>query len=145
MNGFLANKIFFTTLTVWFLAQTTKVVLGVIKEKRFNFKWFVGTGGMPSSHVAGAAALATACGLEAGFDAPLFAIAAVFAIVTMFDAQGVRHAAGQQAVILNQILEDVYQGKFEENKLKELLGHTPLQVFAGAIFGIAITLCLYNV
>jgi acid phosphatase family membrane protein YuiD len=144
MNEFLSNKIFFITLSVWFLAQTFKVIIGVIREKRFNFKWFVGTGGMPSSHVAGAAALATSCGLETGFNAPVFAIAAVFALVIMFDAQGVRHSAGQQAVILNQILDDMYQGKFEGNKLKELLGHTPMQVFAGAIFGIAVALFLYN-
>jgi len=74
------NRIFLTTVTVWFLAQSTKVIFGVLKEKRFNFRWFIGTGGMPSSHAAGAAALATSVGLEYGFNSPLFAVAATFAM-----------------------------------------------------------------
>ncbi len=145
MGNFFDNKILLITLAVWALAQTAKVVLGIIREKRFNFKWFVGTGGMPSSHVAGAVALATVCGLETGFDAPVFALAAAFALVVMFDAQGVRRASGQQAIILNQIMDDFYQGKFEGERLKEFLGHTPMQVFAGAFFGLIFSLFLYNV
>jgi acid phosphatase family membrane protein YuiD len=130
------NKILFVTLTVWAIAQTIKVILGVVREKRFNFKWFIGTGGMPSSHAAGAVALATSCGLQEGFDSISFALSAVFALVTMFDAQGVRRSAGQQAAILNQILDDMYwRGKIEADRLFELIGHTPLQVIMGAILG----------
>ena len=132
----LENKILMITLLAWVIAQSTKVVLGIIREKRFNFRWFIGTGGMPSSHAAGAMALATTCGLNTGFDSAVFALAIVFAMVTMFDAQGVRHSTGKQAELLNKIMDDIYwKGKTEEQKLKELLGHTPVQVFVGAIMG----------
>jgi acid phosphatase family membrane protein YuiD len=91
---FWRNKILLTTISAWLIAQTVKVVIGVIRQKRFDFRWFVGTGGMPSSHVAGASCLATAVGLNYGFDSAYFALAAAFALVVMFDAQGVRRAAG---------------------------------------------------
>ncbi len=100
---------------------------------------------MPSSHAAGATALATTCGLYAGFDSVAFALAAVFAIVTMFDAQGVRRSAGQQAAILNQILDDMYwKGKIETDRLFELIGHSPLQVIVGGIFGIVLASVFYR-
>ena len=138
------NRIFLITLTVWFLAQATKVVVGFFVEKRFNFCWFIGTGGMPSSHAAGAAALATCIGLNQGFDTALFAVAASFAMVTMFDAQGVRRATGQQATILNKMMDDIYwKGQIEEKRLKELVGHTPIQVLAGLLFGILCAVMLY--
>jgi uncharacterized protein len=138
------NQIFLITLTVWFLAQSVKVLFGVIREKRFNFRWFIGTGGMPSSHAAGASALATCIGMNQGFSTPIFAVAAVFAMITMFDAQGVRRATGQQATILNKMMEDIYwKGQIEEKRLKELVGHTPIQVLAGFIFGIVCALILY--
>lgn len=144
MHALLNNKILMTTLLAWAVAQGIKVILGVIREKRFNFKWFIGTGGMPSSHAAGATALATTCGLYAGFDSIAFALATVFALVTMFDAQGVRRAAGQQAVILNQILDDMYwKGKIEADRLFELIGHSPLQVIIGGLLGIALACYFY--
>ena len=140
------NKILVITLSVWALAQTIKVFLGVIREKRFNFKWFIGTGGMPSSHAAGATALATTCGMYLGFNTPLFALAVVFAMVTMFDAQGVRRETGQQAEILNKILEDIYwKGKIETQRLAELIGHTPIQVFIGSLIGLVLSLLLYHI
>ncbi len=139
------NKILMITLTVWAVAQTVKVILGVIREKRFNFKWFVGTGGMPSSHAAGATALSTSCGLEFGFDSAMFALTAVFAMVVMFDAQGVRRETGQQAELLNKILDDMYwQGKIETAKLKELIGHSPFQVFVGLLFGLILSVILHQ-
>ncbi len=138
------NKIFLVTLLVWILAQTTKVIIGVFQERKFNFRWFIGTGGMPSSHAAGVTALACSMGIEYGFDGPLFAIAAAFALVTMFDAQGVRRSAGQQASVLNKMMEDIYwKGQIEEKRLLELVGHTPIQVLAGFVFGIICTLFLY--
>lgn len=137
------NKILTITLTVWAIAQTIKVIAGVIKERRFNFRWFVGTGGMPSSHAAGVAALATVCGLQEGFDSALFAIAAVAAIITMFDAQGVRRATGHQAMILNQLLDNMYEGRLEAQRLKELIGHTPRQVLAGGFLGIVMGYFLF--
>ncbi len=141
----LRNKILVITLTVWALAQCIKVFLGVIRERRFNFRWFIGTGGMPSSHAAGATALATTIGMERGFDSVIFALSAVFALVTMFDAQGVRRATGQQAEILNKILEDIYwRGKIETNRLVELIGHTPIQVFIGSIIGCLMSIIFYS-
>jgi acid phosphatase family membrane protein YuiD len=135
------NKILMITLLAWAIAQSTKVILGVIREKRFNFRWFIGTGGMPSSHAAGATALATSCGLNLGFDSAIFALAVVFAIVTMFDAQGVRRSTGKQAELLNRLMDDIYwKGKIEEEKLKELIGHTPVEVFVGAIMGFFIAI-----
>jgi len=138
------NNILMITLVAWIFAQCIKVLLGVVRERKFNFRWFIGTGGMPSSHAAGATALATTCGLKLGFDSPTFALAAVFAMVTMFDAQGVRRETGQQAEILNKILEDIYwKGKVEPTRLKELIGHTPIQVFIGSIIGFLIALSLW--
>ena len=133
------------TLVVWILAQTIKVVLGIARERRFNFRWFIGTGGMPSSHAAGATALAMTCGFDKGFDSALFALAAVFAMVTMFDAQGVRRSTGQQAELLNKIIEDIYwKGKFESNRLIELIGHTPIQVVVGSFIGFCMSIIFYN-
>ncbi len=139
------NKILMVTVAVWAVAQGIKVVSGIIREKRFNFKWFVGTGGMPSSHAAGAVALATSCGFEKGFDSVFFALATVFALVTMFDAQSVRRATGQQAELLNKILDDMYwKGKIESEKLRELIGHTPFQVLVGALLGLFLAIIFYK-
>lgn len=140
---FMENRILSITLIAWAFTQTIKVTLGVIREKKFNFSWFIGTGGMPSSHAAGATALAVSSGLELGFSSPIFALAFVFAMVTMFDAQGVRRAAGEQAKILNKVIDDIYwQGKIGSGQLKELLGHTPFQVLIGSIIGALIALGL---
>ena len=133
------NKIFLTTLSAWLIAQTMKVFIGVVQKKRLDFRLFVGTGGMPSSHVAGAACLAASVGLEYGFDSVLFALAASFAIVVMFDAQGVRRATGKQARILNKMTDDIYwQGKIHDGRLRELIGHTPLEVIGGFLVGVLI-------
>ncbi|MDP2652559.1 MAG: divergent PAP2 family protein [Candidatus Omnitrophota bacterium] len=143
--GIFHNKILIITLTVWAIAQSLKVLFGVVRERRFNFRWFIGTGGMPSSHAAGASALATTCGMQLGFESVPFALAAVFALVTMFDAQGVRRATGEQAEILNKVMDDIYwRGKIESERLKELIGHTPIQVLAGALLGIILAIVLYG-
>ncbi|KPK97449.1 MAG: hypothetical protein AMJ95_09010 [Omnitrophica WOR_2 bacterium SM23_72] len=135
------NKILMTTLSAWLIAQTIKVALGVIRERKFDFRWFIGTGGMPSSHVTGASCLATSIGLEYGFSSIYFALAAAFALVVMFDAQGVRRATGRQARILNKITEDIYwQGRIDEEKLRELIGHTPVEVIAGFLLGVVIAM-----
>lgn len=142
---FSKNYIFWTSLSAWFIAQTIKVVLGVIREKRFNFRWFVGTGGMPSAHAAGVSSLATSVGVTYGFDSALFAVTLAFTMIVMFDAQGVRLAAGRQAEILNKMMDDIYwKKKMDEDKLKELLGHTPVEVFAGSVLGILVSLLFYK-
>jgi len=138
-NELIKNKILTTTLSAWAIAQVIKVGIGVIRQRRFDFRWLVGTGGMPSSHAAGASCLATAIGLEYGFNSVLFALSAVFAIVVMFDAQGVRRATGRQARILNKIMDDIYwQGKINEDQLRELIGHTQIEVIVGFLIGIII-------
>ncbi|MDD5166050.1 MAG: divergent PAP2 family protein [Candidatus Omnitrophica bacterium] len=137
------NKIFITTLSAWVVAQSIKVGIGIVRQRKVDFRWFVGTGGMPSSHAAGASCLATAIGLECGFDSVYFALAASFAIVVMFDAQGVRRAAGRQARILNKMTEDIYwQGRIKENRLRELVGHTPTEVIAGFVLGVVLAFLL---
>jgi len=141
LTEIIRNKIFITTLSAWIVAQSIKVTIGVINQKRFDFRWFVGTGGMPSSHAAGASCLAAAIGMEYGFDTVYFALAASFAIVVMFDAQGVRRSSGKQARILNKIMDDIYwKGKIHEGRLRELIGHTPIEVIVGFLLGITIAL-----
>lgn len=135
------NQTLQSTLTAWVVAQSLKVLGGVFRERRFNFKWFVGTGGMPSSHSSSAAALATSVGLRTGFTSPDFGIAFVFALVVMFDAQSVRRTIGRQAEILNKIGEDIYaQRGIQEERLRELVGHSPTEVLAGALIGIFVAL-----
>ena len=145
LHDFLKNNIFWTSAAAWLIAQTIKVAMGVFREKKFNFKWFLETGGMPSSHTAAASAIATSVGITYGFDSGLFAIAVTFALVVMFDAQGVRFSSGRQAALLNKMLDDIYwKKKLDDEKLKEFLGHTPVQVWAGAVIGILIPLLLYK-
>ncbi len=149
MNFFIAlskNKIFIITILTWAIAQLIKVIIGIIKEKRFNFKWFVGTGGMPSSHCAGVTALATSVGMRFGYDTGIFAVSLMLAIITVFDARGVRRSSGRQAEILNKMFEDLYFKKpIKEDRLIELIGHTPVQVFAGVALGIVCAYILYNI
>ena len=141
---FAHNKVVMTTILAWFIAQTIKVAIGAIREKRFNFKWFVGTGGMPSSHVAGVTALATCVGIQEGVGTALFATTLAFTTVVICDAQGVRWATGKQAEILNKIMDDIYwKKKIQEDRLMELIGHTPIQVFAGMAVGLAVGLISY--
>lgn len=138
------NRVFIITIYAWIIAQTFKVIIGVIRQRKFDFRWLIGTGGMPSSHAAGASCLAAILGLEYGFNSPYFALAASFAIVVMFDAQGVRRATGRQARILNKIMDDIYwRGRTSEGQLRELIGHTPIEVFTGALLGIAVAFWLH--
>lgn len=138
------NHLFIVTISAWCFAQFIKVFFGVIRTKRFDFRWFIGTGGMPSAHAAGASALAITAGFDYGFNSGIFALAVVFAIVTMFDAQGVRRSAGSQARILNKVMDDIYwKGKIQESRLKELIGHTPVEVIIGSLIGILIAIIFH--
>ena len=125
------NKYIYIPLLTWFFIQLFKVIWDLVETKKFNFKRILGAGGMPSSHSAVVMALATLVGKNVGFDSPVFALAVIFAFVVMYDAAGVRRAAGKQAKLLNKL-----------EKLVEFLGHTPLQVFVGAIIGIIVG-CIY--
>lgn len=140
---FNAERGFLAVFLSWFLSQLMKVVRGMKREKKFNFRWLFDTGGMPSSHSAAVACMATVVGLYYGFNTIPFLIVLVVMLLTMFDAAAVRRNIGRQAQILNKILEDVYQkGQVPEKRLKELLGHTPIEVFAGAFLGILIAFVL---
>lgn len=131
------NRVLLASAVAWAVAQGLKVLLGVHEEKRFNFKWFVGSGGMPSSHSALVTCMAVSVGLRYGFDSVFFAAVAVLAVIIMFDAQGVRRHSGKQAEALNKILDDIYAHRgIELEPLKELFGHTPVEVFAGALIGV---------
>ena len=143
LASFSHNRLFWHWLTACLIAQTLKVIIGYFREHRFNFKWLIGTGGMPSSHAAGVAALSTAVGNQFGFDSALFAVALVFTLITLFDAQGVRRSSGRQARILNRMVEDMTLHRpIEEARLNELLGHTPIEVLAGVGVGILTSLSL---
>ncbi len=122
-----------------FFAQVIKFFIFTIKSKKVNFKIFTTTGGMPSSHSAGVMGLATSVGIISGFDSIVFAISIGFALITMYDAAGVRRAAGKTAACLNRMMDDFYKHDVQAigGKLKELLGHTPFEVIMGALFGIA--------
>lgn len=135
----LQNKALLCSMISWFLAQSIKIVLSYKNTKRFDANRIIGSGGMPSSHTAFVMALATSIGKIDGWDSAIFAIALCFALVVMYDAAGVRRAAGNQAKILNIIIQDISNHKpLENQKLKELIGHTPKEVFAGAILGIIV-------
>ncbi|CAH0344627.1 divergent PAP2 family protein [Bacillus sp. CECT 9360] len=143
------------SLTAIFFAQFVKVPIQYIALRKLDWSLLTSTGGMPSSHSAAVTALATAVGLEAGMTSPVFAVALIFAIITMFDATGVRRQAGEQAAVLNKLVTDFnvfvseakkWQNKEEgqkQRKLKELLGHKPIEVFFGGLTGIFIALVLH--
>lgn len=126
-------------ITAWFIAQIIKIVLTFYSSKKIDLTRFVGSGGMPSSHTAFVTALSTSIGRIYGWESPIFAVSLCFALVVMYDAAGVRRAAGNQAKILNIIIEDLAHNKpITDEKLKELIGHTPKEVVAGAVLGILI-------
>ena len=137
----ITNKYLYIPLMLWFCIQIFKVIYELIKTKKFNFKRIVGAGGMPSSHSAVAMCIATMIGKSEGFDSNLFALALIFALVVMYDAAGVRRAAGKQAKLLNKIIETPGLTNVQvQEKLVEVLGHTPIQVIVGAFLGIIVGL-----
>lgn len=136
------NAVIDCALLAWFLAQLIKVLLELVLLRRFDVKRFVSSGGMPSSHSALVVAAATAIGRLYGFDGPAFALAAVLSAVVMYDACNVRRSAGDTARLVNLLLEHVERLTAEDfaDDLKIIMGHTPLQVAAGALLGLGIGL-----
>ena len=135
----ITNKYLYLPFLVWFCIQTFKVIYDLVTTKKFNFKRIIGAGGMPSSHSAVVTCLATLIGKSEGVDSIMFAMATIFAMVVMYDAAGVRRAAGKQAHLLNKIIETPGLTGIEvQEKLVEVLGHSPTQVFVGAIIGIIV-------
>ena len=125
----------------WFFIQLFKLIYDLVTTRKFNFKRILGAGGMPSSHSAVVVSLATMIGKSQGIESPIFGIAIIFACIVMYDAAGVRRAAGKQAKILNKIVQTPgLTGVEVTEKLQEFLGHTPIQVFVGAFIGVVVGL-----
>jgi len=130
---------FWSAFAGWTVAQTIKMTNGYIKTGKIDFRYLLSTGGMPSAHSAMVCGLCTSIGLTEGFASPVAMLAAGFAAITMFDAANVRRAAGHQARVLNVMIEELFkQHKLRHTRLKELLGHTRKEVFAGMLVGIAV-------
>lgn len=128
-------------LVAWAIAQVSKVILTSARERRLNIRVLAETGGMPSSHAAIVMGLTSAIGRLNGVASAPFAIALIFSIVVMYDAQGVRRAVGRQAAVLNRLVDDMFSlREIREDRLRELLGHTPFEVLVGAALGIAVGL-----
>ena len=135
------NSVLLVAVVACLIAQAAKLVVDLIKNRKVNVRTLVTTGGMPSSHSALVTSLATGVGQTAGWASPDFAIATVFAVIVMYDAAGVRQAAGKQARILNQMIDELFREdhNFNQDRLKELLGHTPFQVIVGSALGVTIS------
>lgn len=139
-RGFSQNTVFWNAFTAWAVAQVLKGFFSYYRYKRLDIRRFVGAGGMPSSHSAFVSALATGVGQTEGWASPVTALAVVFALIVMYDAAGVRLAASKQAITLNKIIDELFaEGEFKQERLKELLGHTPFEVIIGALLGISIS------
>ncbi len=141
----LGNSILDIVFVAWALAQIYKVISSIVTEKKFSMKRLWETGGMPSSHSSTVSALATSVGIVYGPSSPLFAVSFIFAIIVMHDASGIRRAAGKQASALNRLgktLSKIFDERFDEDHLKELLGHSPVEVLVGSIVGVAVAFLL---
>lgn len=146
---FITNPCLFIPLFAWFTAQTLKIIINLCVNKEFRIERLWGDGGMPSGHSATVSSLATMCGITCGLDSPTFGLAFIFAVVVMHDATGVRREAGKQAVTLKKLATLVNGAisdpdkRIRTEKLKVLVGHTPLQVVVGALVGALIALAYF--
>ena len=138
MKELVANRMLWIPIITWFLIQFFKIIRESLRDKKLDFRRIMGSGGMPSAHTATVTALATSIGMSEGFDSPMFSFAAVFCFIVMYDATGVRRAAGKQARVLNKIIESDGKNINVQEKLVELIGHSPIEVFVGAVVGIAL-------
>lgn len=146
LYDFCTNYYVISALAGWLVAQILKVFTGVFKLQEFSLKtMFFGTGGMPSSHTAAACALCTACALKDGLGSVTVAISGVLAMIVMIDAAGVRNETGKQSKALNLILGEMFSSDSQHADLhfKELIGHSPLQVFFGMVTGVVTASLLY--
>lgn len=139
--GFIQNKYIYVPFLLWFFIQLFKVIYDLVTTKKFNFKRILGAGGMPSSHSAIVMGITTLIGKYEGVNTPIFALSLIMAFIVMYDACGVRRAAGKQAALLNKIIETPgLTGVQVSERLVEVLGHTPVQVFVGALLGVIVGL-----
>jgi len=142
MNYFIEvfnNEILLSGFIAWLIAQVLKIFTDFYKNKKMDVSRIVGSGGMPSSHSSLVMGMSTAIGLKHGWGSDLYIVSLIFSLIVMYDASGVRRAVGKQASLLNRMIKDLYKHKrILEEELKELVGHTPKEVFAGAILGIIV-------
>lgn len=139
------NKTLWAVIFSALSAQGVKVILGFVKYRKFNFYWILGTGGMPSAHSAAVVSLVICISRELGVSSPFFTLSILFALITMFDAQTWRRSIGFQAKILNRMMDDLHEGKkIEDNRLRELVGHTPVEVFVGSLVGVFVTFLVHK-
>lgn len=144
LSELMSNKVLWVAVLSWFIAQFLKVVVTLLQERRLDLSKFWASGGMPSSHSSFVMALTGSVGRLYGFDSTYFAIAMVFSFIVMYDAANVRLEAGKQAAVINQIIELLENpGLNPEERLKEILGHTPLQVLAGGILGMVVSIICF--
>jgi acid phosphatase family membrane protein YuiD len=137
---------FWSMFLAWVVSQTIKMSCALIETKRLDFRYMVSTGGMPSAHSAMVSALAMSVGLLNDFNSPAFVVAMGLALVVMFDASTVRRAAGMQARLLNEIIDELFRDHhLSERKLVELLGHTRLEVFMGMVVGLEVAVLVTSV
>jgi acid phosphatase family membrane protein YuiD len=129
-------------LVAWGIAQALKLITSSVQKRRLSLSALASMGGMPSSHTALVVSVTTVIAVKQGVSSPLFAVAAIFSGVVMYDATGVRRAAGMQARILNRMIDDLRHLQLKEERLRELIGHTPFEVVAGALIGVLVTLAL---
>lgn len=128
---------FWLALSVGLLVQAYKGIGYYARHRRWNLRRIVETGGMPSSHAAAVSALTTSVGLREGFSSTIFAVTLYFSLIVMYDAAGLRRAAGRQAAILNRLIDEHFvHPEADTHRLMELLGHTPFEVFVGAALGV---------
>lgn len=145
IRALFSNYVLNVALLSWACAQVSKTLLNYLKNRKFDPERLVGAGGMPSAHSASVCGLTIAVARSVGFASPLFAISFLLAVVVMYDAMGVRRAAGEHAKVINMIVRKQNDGKIsyipkDKKQLKEFLGHTPLEVLGGALLGILIAL-----
>ena len=140
IRDFFSNRVVLAAFAAWAIAQGIKVILTLIITKKFDMSRLVGSGGMPSSHSALVCAMVTSIGYAEGFSSSVFALGACFAAIVMYDAAGVGRSTGKNAAVLNHLLDGLAGNGFvfDEERLKELVGHTPVQVVAGALLGILV-------
>ncbi len=139
MSDLLGNRVLQASIIAWASAQILKFFIDLLWRRKINFRALTTMGGMPSSHSSAVSSLATGVAIAEGMGSPIFALAFWFATVTMYDAAGIRRAAMMQAKILNQIIQELFEGHpISDTKLRELLGHTPFEVLVGMILGIVV-------
>ena len=145
MDTLAANLTLWSAVLAWAVAQLAKQLTHLAATRRVDFRLFISAGGMPSTHSATVSALTASVALREGFGSPLFAVTAIMALLVMFDAQSVRRAAGIQARLLNQIVDELFrEHRLAQTKLVELLGHTPLEVLAGLLTGVLCALVVHS-